>query len=752
MREVGLPEKEWGDKEKLELANFVERTIAGSIGPAAARVIVESYLSGRGSRMEDVFDLFGKVSGSLAESEEKLKRRAAELSVLYEAARKLASSMHIPDLLEGVLDLLVERLGIEICAIRLLGEDGLLHVKSSRGLGPEAQDLAVVPPPQSLLGECLSSSQVISVPDKAAAANRLQGLLPEEIQASLVLAPLTTETRTIGVLTAASRQKGAFAKEHVGFFQSLAGQLGLAVRTATIEEDLRLDESRLEAVWQLSQMTQASLKDITDFSLVEGVRLTGSSLGYLAFVNEDQTMLTMHSWHQAKPDQGLPGSKYMSYLVEHIGLWGDAVRQRRPLIINRKASAVYGEKDFPDGFAGINRQMHVPVVDGDRVIAVAGVGNKADEYDAADVRQFTLLMNGMWWQIKRKRAEEALSAERKLLIHTCMDGIFAHDMAGTIFTFNETAARILGYEPDEVVGKMNIRELYAPGQAQEIDAKMHDTGFGGAGIIENYETLVRHKDGALIPIWLSAQVFYEDHREIGVIGHFRDLRERKRLEEELIRSERLAALGNMAAHISHEIKNPLMLIGGFARQVLKDMGQEQQADREKLQIIVDEVRRLETFLVEVGGYAKLSEPNLQPGDLNELITDLCQRLEPSLQEGGIRLVMNLAPDLPRTAFDAVHLRQALLNIAKNAIEAMEKGGTLTIASRAGAEGVVVEIADTGEGIPADRLDKIFQPFFSTKAKGSGLGLAITQKIIEAHRGKIAIESEPGKGTRVLVSL
>jgi PAS domain S-box-containing protein len=463
-------------------------------------------------------------------------------------------------------------------------------------------------------------------------------------------------------------------------------------------------------------------------------------------------MLTMHSWQKGAPEQGLPGSHPMSYLVENIGLWGDAVRQRRPIIINRKVSAMYGEKDFPDGFAHINRQMHVPVVEGGRVIAVAGVGSKAEEYDEADVRQFTLLMNGMWWQIKRKRAEEALTAERKLLIHTCMDGVFAHDMAGTIFTFNETAARILGYEPDEVVGKKNIRELYVPGQAQEIDAKMHAAEFGGAGIIENYETLVRHKDGSLIPIWLSARVFYEDHREIGVIGHFRDLRERKRLEEELLRNERLAALGNMAAHISHEIKNPLMLIGGFARQVLKDTGQEQQANREKLQIIVDEVRRLETFLVEVGGYAKLSEPNLQTGDLNELITDLCQRLEPNLQEAGIRLVLNLAPNLPRTAFDAVHMRQALLNIAKNAIEAMDQGGTLTIASRGEAKGVVVEIADTGEGIPADHLDRIFQPFYSTKAKGSGLGLAITQKIIEAHRGKISIESEPGKGTRVLVAL
>uniref|UniRef100_A0A7C3V8E1 histidine kinase n=1 Tax=Desulfobacca acetoxidans TaxID=60893 RepID=A0A7C3V8E1_9BACT len=753
LREVGIPEQDWGDKEKLELADFVERTIAGSIGPAAAQVIVSGYLAGLGSRMEDVFDLFSKVSSSLEESEEKLKRRAAELSVLYEAARRLASSQHIPELVEGVLDLLVERLGIEKCAVRLLGADGVLHIKASRGFVWEPQDQAIQPGPQSLLGECLAASQTISVPDTSLVADRLQGLAKEETQASLVLAPLTAETRTLGVLTAASGQKGAFAKEHVGFFQSLAGQLGLAVLTATMEEDLRLDESRLEAVWQLSQMTQASLKEITDFALKEGVRLTGSKMGYLAFTNENESVLTMQSWF--KPGTGPAAAEAevrpISYPLENIGLWGEAIRRRRPIITNDLDRLVPKERDFPEGFEGGRRYLHIPVFDG-RIVALAGVADKEEEYDEADVRQLTLLMNAMWWQIKRKRAEEALSAERKLLIHTCMDGIVAYDVAGTIFTFNETAARILGYEPEEVIGRMNIRELLAPGEAQEVDRKIHDPEFGGVGIIENYETLVRHKDGTLIPIWLSAQVLHEDQREIGVIGHFRDLRERKRMEEELLRSERLAALGNMAAHISHEIKNPLMLIGGFARQVLKDAAQDLSANREKLQIIVDEVKRLEDFLAEVGGYAKIAEPSLQTGDLNDLIKDLCQRLEPSLRENGIQLVLDLDPRLPQMQFDPGHLRQAVLNIVKNSIEAMCEGGTLSIATRREGEKVAVEIGDTGPGIPPEALEKIFQPFFSTKPKGSGLGLAITQKIIEAHRGQISIASEPGRGTRVLLSL
>jgi PAS domain S-box-containing protein len=469
-------------------------------------------------------------------------------------------------------------------------------------------------------------------------------------------------------------------------------------------------------------------------------------------MNEDETVLTMQAWSETAMQACAVTDKPLVYPLETTGLWGEAVRQRRSMITNDYATPNPWQKGYPPGHVAISRHMNIPVFDGDRIVAVAGVGNKEDDYDESDVRQLTLLMNGMWWQIKRKRAEEALTAEKKLLIHTCMDGILAHDMAGTLLIFNDTAARILGYDPEEVINQLNIRELYATGQSEEIIDKIHDPAFGGSGILENYDTLIRHKDGTLIPIWLSAQVLHEDDREVGIMGHFRDLRERKRLEEELLRSERLAVLGKMAAHISHEIKNPLMLIGGFARQVLKDCAPEPPKNLEKLKIIVDEVKRLEDFLVEVGGYAKFSDPQRLPGDLNALVRETCVRLEPSLRESNIELVVELDPNLPEIQFDPGHLRQVILNIAKNGIEAMEAGGRLTMTTGWQGDRVFVQIGDTGEGISPEIRAKIFQPFFSSKPKGSGLGLAISQKIIEAHQGEIAIDSEPHKGTRVTILL
>jgi sigma-B regulation protein RsbU (phosphoserine phosphatase) len=232
--EIAVPEKDWGDAEKLKLASLVESTLAGVIGPAAAQVIMESYLSSTGSHMEKVFDLFGHISSSLEESQQQLRRRVAELSILYEAAQRLTSSLYLPDLIEGVLDLLKERLMVERCAVRLIDEDGFLRIKSARGLPAEAVDAAVKPEMRTFLGQCLLTPQVVLVSDSSIVSDRVEGLFEDEIMNSFVLAPITTETMAMGVLSAASSQKGYFAKEHMEFFQSLTRHMGSVVRSAQL--------------------------------------------------------------------------------------------------------------------------------------------------------------------------------------------------------------------------------------------------------------------------------------------------------------------------------------------------------------------------------------------------------------------------------------------------------------------------------------------------------------------------------------
>ncbi len=220
------------------------------------------------------------------------------------------------------------------------------------------------------------------------------------------------------------------------------------------------------------------------------------------------------------------------------------------------------------------------------------------------------------------------------LVQASMDGIIVNDMLGNILIFNKGASQILGYAPEEVIGKMKVYQFYPDKSAHEIKRLIYYPAQGGVGILENYETQARHKDGSLVPIWLSARLLHEDGREVGIVGYFRDLRERQRLETELLRNERLATLGKMVAHISHEIKNPLITIGGFAAQLgrLADLPEDA---RRSLTLIHQEVQRLEKFLADMSTFTRGAPPQKTVGDLLALIREVAELMDSSFKERGV---------------------------------------------------------------------------------------------------------------------
>jgi PAS domain S-box-containing protein len=174
------------------------------------------------------------------------------------------------------------------------------------------------------------------------------------------------------------------------------------------ERKRRLEEERLEALVKLNSMAGASLKEITDFAREEAVRLTESTLGYLAFMNADETALIMHSWSESAMKECGVKNKHFMYPIKTTGLWGEAVRQRRPIITNDYSLPSTMKKGYPKDHVELTRHMNIPIIDGDHIVAVAGVGNKEKDYDESDLRQLTLLMQGMWNLVQRKQIEDAL--------------------------------------------------------------------------------------------------------------------------------------------------------------------------------------------------------------------------------------------------------------------------------------------------------------------------------------------------------
>ncbi|MHB9132935.1 MAG: bifunctional diguanylate cyclase/phosphodiesterase [Armatimonadota bacterium] len=173
-------------------------------------------------------------------------------------------------------------------------------------------------------------------------------------------------------------------------------------------EALQLNESRQEALLKLIQTTDVSIDEIPDFTLEEAIRLTGSTIGYLAFLNEDETEMTMYAWSKQAQADCRMAEMPLVYRVKDTGLWGEAIRRRQPMVTNDYTAPDQAKRGYPDGHVAIQRHLNVPIFDGERIVLLAGVGNKATDYDDTDVRQLTLLMSGMWRILQRARMEEAL--------------------------------------------------------------------------------------------------------------------------------------------------------------------------------------------------------------------------------------------------------------------------------------------------------------------------------------------------------
>lgn len=222
-------------------------------------------------------------------------------------------------------------------------------------------------------------------------------------------------------------------------------------------------------------------------------------------------------------------------------------------------------------------------------------------------------------------------------------------------------------------------------------------------------------------------------------------------QQRLLQAERLSTIGRMAALLAHEIRTPLAAIGGFSRKILRTTP-EGDGRRDELQIIVDEVRRLERLVEEVLGYSKAAKPVLESTDINALLRAVLTTMEESLNKASVRIILDLDPQLPHAEVDRFQLRQALINLISNAIDAMPTGGDLTVSTSGDGEYLEIGIADTGVGIAQENWSKLFAPFFTTKSSGTGLGLAIVSQVIDSHKGSLRFESNPGMGAAFNIRL
>ena len=390
----------------------------------------------------------------------------------------------------------------------------------------------------------------------------------------------------------------------------------------------------------------------------------------------------------------------------------------------------------------------VPLVSRDKIIGLIWVDNlfTGRPIKDADLQFLMGFSSHIAAAIENARLFENVAlaqSELKNIFESISDMVYYTDKEMTIRRINQAVVRKIGKPEREIIGKKCFQIFHGKeepwdlcphyksmGARKPYVGELEDPYMGGTFVVSNS------------PIFDSSGNF------VGTVHISRDVTELRTLRERVVHSERMAALGELAARVAHEIRNPLISIGGFARRLEKKLTGDIQ---EYAKIIVNEVSRLENILKEILGFVKSSRVNKCSVNINELVGNIADFITPEMDEKQNRIIREFSDQPVMSLIDPDRIKEAILNIVSNAAQATDHG-TITIRTGVEDEEAVIELVDTGSGIKDEDLKNIFNPFFTTKVQGTGLGLAVTHKIIQEHNGKIKVESIWGSGTAFKIYL
>lgn len=330
------------------------------------------------------------------------------------------------------------------------------------------------------------------------------------------------------------------------------------------------------------------------------------------------------------------------------------------------------------------------------------------------------------------------------------DAISAVDLGGTILYWNEGAERIYGYSKDEAMGKKLSALLYPrDGKLRAAEEKAMEELIARVkrgDVISNVEVKRRTREGKEIITSMTVSPLKDaEGRIIGASRICRDITHLKKAEERLHLAERLSSLGELSAGVAHEIRNPLAGIK-INTQILSRQKDLTDMERQLLESTQNGIAKIQKIVEDMLHFAKPKAAHFAEEDINEVITQSLSILQMKIKKAHITPLLEQPEGLPRIWIDPNQIQQVVINLILNAIQAMAKGGTLTLRTRREDGGVAVEVRDTGIGIPEAHLKKIFDPFFTTKSEGTGLGLSISLKILENHGASIDVSSFEGQGS------
>jgi len=534
------------------------------------------------------------------------------------------------------------------------------------------------------------------------------------------------------------------------------------------EEQILRNETRLLSLVNILQHPFTTAQDFLDFALDEAIKLTESKIGYIYHYDEDGRVFILNTWSKEVMHECSIASPQACYELDKTGIWGEAVRQRKPIIINKFEEEHLLKKGFPTGHALLKSFMTIPVFKENKIILVVGMGNKDTDYCSSDVYQLTLLMDSVSKILHEKKAEQALVKSEETLrsiIHETPIGIHIYELVENALVFsgaNPAADLILGINHSDLIGK-NIADAFPMLAENDISTRYLEVLQTG----KTWHTeQLGYEDANISGIYeiLCFRIFFD---QIAVM--FLDVTIRKQEELELEKAKKTAEAANKAkseflANMSHEIRTPLNGIMGML-QLLESTNPDHEQS-EYIDIALSSGRNLTRLISDILDLSRIEQGSVtlenHGFNFNHLIEDVVNTFITELTTKQIQLSTYIEKSIPEIVYgDSGRLRQIIFNIFGNSIKFTSQGRvSISISSLTTGKTIhiFIEISDTGIGIPEDKLDEIFVPFtqvdgsLTRKYGGVGLGLSIVKKLLLIMEGSITVANNESGGTTTCIAI
>jgi len=513
--------------------------------------------------------------------------------------------------------------------------------------------------------------------------------------------------------------------------------IGFVGISRDITERKKAEEKIIESEEQFRNLFESASDGILTFDLRGRITSVNKKIEEISGFSREE-IIGKHFTHFAR--MGIISLKDISWFLKAFSrrIKGEPTKVYEIKIRNKK-----GQEKFVEFRGSLIKQRGKPI----EVLEIIRDVTERKEMEEK-LRQYSERLE----ELVQKRTEELLESEKRysVLVEEASDGVAIIQEGKIVFT-NKRASEISGHSKDELIGlpfEKVVDEKY-----RQLVKERYQKRLRGEMIPTTYEIELIAKTSERIPIELSGARTHYQGRPADLII-VRDIRERKRMEEQRLRLEKLATMGELATMVGHDLRNPLQSIENATYYLINELPflspslPNPKKTMKMLQAINSSVNYADKIIRDLQDFSATKTPVLEKTDINTLVKETLSQVE---APRNVELRTELG-QLPEIKVDKDQIKRVFLNLALNGIQAMENGGTLTVSTKKTNSAVEISFKDTGVGMSKENMEKIFTPFFTTKAKGIGMGLPICKKFVESHGGSIAVESEVGKGTTFTVKL